>query len=112
MNSYTLREYARKLDLNVDVCSRETITSSDTPMIVNTETSVQAGRHWVVIELNHGYYFDSLADFDVMTNTFEPIMLRYINHYIFTKTRFQSNYSSLCLYCLYHLYYRYTHTFI
>ena len=68
MNSDIIQEYARKLDLNVDVCSRDTITLSDTPMIVNTETSVQAGRHWVVIELSHGYYFDSLADFDVMTN--------------------------------------------
>ena len=56
MNSDTLREYARKLDLNVYVCSRDTITLSNTPMIGNTETSVQAGRHWVVIELNHGYY--------------------------------------------------------
>ena len=27
MNSDTLREYARKLDLNVNVCSRDTITS-------------------------------------------------------------------------------------
>ena len=23
-----------------------------------------------MIELRHGYYFDSLADFDVMTNTY------------------------------------------
>ena len=38
MNSDTLREYARKLDLNVDVCSRDPITLSDTPMIVNTKT--------------------------------------------------------------------------
>ena len=96
----------------MEVCSRDTITLSDTPMIVNTETSVQAGRHWVVIELNHGYYFDSLADFDVMTNKFEPFMLRYNNQYIFNKTRFQSEYSSLCgLYCLYYLYYRLTHSY-
>ena len=54
MNSDTLREYARKLDLNVHDCSRDTITLSDTPMIVNTETSTQAGRHWFVIELRHG----------------------------------------------------------
>ena len=54
MNSDTLRGYARQLYFNVDVRSRDTITLSDTPMIVNTETSVQAGRHWVVIELNHG----------------------------------------------------------
>ena len=112
MNSDTLREYARKLDLNLHVCSRDTITLSDRPMIINTETSTQAGRHWVVIELRHGYYFDSLADFDVMTNTFEPILLKYNNQYIFNKTRFQSEYSSSCgLYCLYYLYYRSTHAY-
>ena len=79
MNSDTLREYSRKLDLNVHVCSRDTTTLSDTPRIVNTETSTQAGRHWVVIELRHGYYFYSLADFVVMINTFELIMLKYNN---------------------------------
>ena len=92
MNSDTLREYARKLDLNMHVCSRDTITLSDTPMIVNTETSTQAGRHWVAIELRHGYYFDSSADFDIMTNTFETILLKYNNKYIFNKARFQSQY--------------------
>ena len=81
-------------------------------MIVNTETSTQAGRHRVVIELRHGYYFDSLADFDVMTNTFEPILFKYNNQYIFNKTMFQSEYSSSCgLYCLYYLYYRSTHAY-
>ena len=58
-------------------------------MIVNPETSTQAGRHWFVIELRNGYYFNGLADFDVMTNTFEPILLKYNNQYIFNKTRFQ-----------------------
>ena len=81
-------------------------------MIVNKETSTQAGRHWVVIELRHGYYFDSLADFDGMTNTFEPILLKYNNQYIFNKTRCQSEYSNSCgLYCLYYLYYRSTHAY-
>ena len=112
MNSDTLRECTRKLDLNVHVCSRDTITISDTPMIVNTETSTQTGRHRVVIELRHGYYFDSLADFYVMTNTFEPFLLKYNNQYIFNKTRFQSEYSSSCgLYCLYYIYYRTTHSY-
>ena len=110
MNSDTLRGYARKLDLNEHVCSRDTITLSDTPMIVNTETSTQAGKH--VIKLRHGYYFDSLAGFDVMTNTFEPILLKYNNQYIFNKTRFQSEYSSSCgLYCLYYLHYRSTYAY-
>ena len=81
-------------------------------MIANMETSTQAGRHWVVIELRHGYDFDSLADFDVMTNTFEPILLKYNNQYIFNKTKFQSEYSSTCgLYCLYYLYHRSTNSY-
>ena len=58
MNSDTLRGYARKLDLNLHICSTDTITLSDTPVTVNTGTSTQPGRHWVVIEL-HGCYFDS-----------------------------------------------------
>ena len=88
MNSDTLWEYARKLDLNMHDCSRDTITLSDTPMIVNTETATQAGRHWFVVEHRHSYYFDSLVEFDAMTNTFEPILLKYNNQYIFNKTRF------------------------
>ena len=112
MNSDTLRKYARKLDLNVHVCFRDTITLSDIPMIVNTETSTQAGKHWAVIVLRHGYYFDSLPDFDVVTNTFEPILLKYNHQYFFNKTRFQSEYSNSCgLYCLYYQCYRSTHTY-
>ena len=62
--------------------------------------------------LNVGMNFDSLADFDDMANAFEPILLKYNNQYIFNKTRFQSEYSSLCgLYCLYYLYYRSTHAY-
>ena len=81
MNSDTLRGYARKLNLNVHICSRDTITLSGTPVTANTETSTQPGRHWVVIELSHGCYFDSLADFEVMNNTFEPALLKYNNQY-------------------------------
>ena len=49
MNSDTLREYARKLDLNMHDCSKDTITLSDTSMIVNTKTSTQAGRHCLLL---------------------------------------------------------------
>ena len=79
MNTLTLLNDIDKLNSQASVCSFYNVTYSEYPIIVNTETSDNIGRHWVVIVLKNRLYFHSLADVRIMETKFDSILLRYNN---------------------------------
>jgi len=112
MNRLAIESYIRKLNLNASVCALNEMTFSNTPMIVNTEPSHMPGRHWIVVDVANSELFDSIANINVMIESFEPFMLRYNDTYMYNVFRVQDTHSSSCgLYCLYYLLYRKNNTF-